>query len=63
MRVSVSGAIYHVLTTDITMECMLVAVWYNAQDAMHEIHGSNLNILRIQVLVFPSTYQYVTVRT
>ncbi len=45
------------------MECMLVALWYRAQDAMHEIHGSNLNVLRIQFLVFPSMYQYVTVHT
>ncbi len=43
----------------ITMECTLVAWWYSAHDAMHEIHCLIPNVMRISYFVFLSTYQYM----
>ncbi len=56
-------SIYLVITIDITMEYTLVAQWYGAQYAMHEIYCSNLRVMHIRFFVFPCSYQYVPVRT
>ena len=58
-RVAFSVVIYFELTHDITMECTLVAYWYSVQDALHEVLGSNPNVMHIRTFVFPCMYQYV----
>ena len=50
-RVAFLVVIYFELTHDVTIGCTLVAYWYSVQDALHEVHGSNPNIIHIQIFV------------